>query len=168
MADTGKRLSRLGQSLILILGIAVVVATIIAAHMRAAHDPPVLRQFYYSADDGRTWFIGPARATPFIAQGKEVEQAVLFRCQGQTFVGFLRRWPQAVHDQVNQQLSQNQPRPLPVAEVKWPGATAWVSENYTAGPQRDKSGVSCLEIVLPKCKGGRYALKLVPEGNADE
>src|SRR5687768_16389120 len=50
-------------------------------------------QLFYSTDDGKTWFPDDAaKIPPFKKDGKDAVRAVVYKCDGKTFVNHLERY----------------------------------------------------------------------------
>jgi hypothetical protein len=151
-----------------IAGVAVVVVIVIVAIAIWIGMHPAVNhgQYYYTNDDGKTYFAGPVRATPYTAGGKEVVEAKVFKCGERTFVGYLRRYPAEVRARVEQQFKQVQPGLLPPSEVKRPGDAAWVKQGAIgamANPAADPTGAaSAAQITTPMCDDGKFAVPIGP------
>lgn len=137
--------------------VAIAVAVWMYTHPAVSHG-----NFYYTDDDGKTYFTGPVRVTPYTSGGKEVVEAHVFKCGEKTFVGFLRRYPENVRAQVAAQLKLEQPGRLPPSEVKRPGDANWVMEGSIPGVGSLTPGaagtVSAQEIEKPTCEDGKFAV----------
>lgn len=94
---------------------------------------------FYSADDGKTWFLDSVRkATPFDHDGSQAYSAVLYRCAGgKPFVGYLQKWPGG--------LPTDDP-----PEVKTPGDSRWVSATLPGGGRNPNYA----KATNPKCPDG--------------
>jgi len=150
--------------------IIVVVIGIAIAIFRGTNPPVNHGQFYYTIDDGKTYFAAPLQVTPFTYKGKEAVQAHVFKCGDKTFVGYLSRYPEAVRTKVAAQLKEVQPGRLPNEEVKQPDGTNWISPGAIPGtpgaaaaPAAGAAGTPTYdEITQPKCPDGRFAIPQSP------
>jgi hypothetical protein len=119
-----------------IAGTVLVVSIIYAANRQGSATLQMDNQLYFSADDGKTFFVDDAsNIPPFDYNGKQAVQAVVFRCgNGQPFVGYLLRYPSGAKSALEafptgQRMSSQDALAIRkgAAEVKKPGAKKWVS-----------------------------------------
>ena len=119
---------------------------------RAAYSPTT--RAFFSADDGKTWFVDDIqKAPPFkTADGREAVRAVVVICNGDKdpFVAYLFRYtPQA-----KQKLDRDADDPSAESgkEFKKPGATEWGKHGDYAKAMR---------ITALACPGGQRQLTIV-------
>ena len=113
----------------------VIVAAMIYWELRPARAVIPKTNVYYTDDDGKSWFEGPAaKITPFDHSGKQAVRCFLYQTSsGQTFVGYEQR----LTDQAKA-LMESSPEAiagLHLAEVmvKRPGETEWHLKNSESG-----------------------------------
>jgi hypothetical protein len=118
-------------------------------------------KLFFTDDDGKTWFPDDAsKLPPFDHNGKQAVEAVVYRCDGKTFVNHMKRYtPQGKKMMEQRQGNQLPPDPsvLDVVqssgmEVKAPGAGAWVKMSdpkASAILQPHCKNTADLEVVLP-------------------
>ena len=96
------------------------------------------RQYYYSDDDGKTYFPDDAnKVPPFDHKGKEADRARVYKCDGKTFVNHLERYTPEGKKKMETLISKAQPVGDPTAsegievigkEYKRPGDKEWVKQ----------------------------------------
>lgn len=88
-------------------------------------------QLYYTVDDGKTFFADKRQATPFMKDGKEAVQAMVFTCGAEPpFVGYLLRWPPGAREKYEAHIKNPQAAmsmPPGGEEVKRVGEKEWVA-----------------------------------------
>lgn len=108
---------------------------------------------FFSADDGKTWFVDDInKIPPFkMEDGREAVRAVVVKCEGdEPFVAYLLRYT----TDAKQVLDKNPDDPAGEAgkEFKKPGQTQWV-------PQRDYT--KAMQITTPQCPSGSHDAEIV-------
>jgi hypothetical protein len=122
----------------------IVVALVMTAmQMRrgsvAAQGAPSGR-FFYSADDGKTWFVDDStKIPPFLKDGKEAVRAYVYRTKdGKEFVGLLERYSPAGKKMLDAaaalppdplRMEDNSMAAAEALQWKKPGQKTWVSAN---------------------------------------
>ena len=119
-------------------------------------------KLYFTDDDGKTWFADDAtKLPPFDHGGKQAVEAVVYKCEGKTFVNHMKRYTEAgkkkMQEYLSKQQNQNDPTLMDVVqatgmEVKTPGAKDWVKmgdPKAAAVLQPHCSNPQDLEIVMP-------------------
>ena len=98
-------------------------------------------RFFYSNDDGKTWFIDDStKFPPFMKDGKEAVRAYVYRTKdGKEFVGLLERYTLAGKKKLEDDAARLAANPLLMEDnsmaaaeaLQWkkPGQAAWVSAN---------------------------------------
>lgn len=132
----------IGLAVVFIVG-AVVLGVINTRDVR----PPGFRAAFYSADDGKTFFVDSiSKSTPFQVDGKDAYKVQVFACKDgkQQFVGYIERMNPEVKAELDKYKAANSMPDTPTAqrlfeggaEVKYPGETKWrkLSEFGPSGP----------------------------------
>ena len=132
--------------------------------------PPVPEKFYYSDDDGESWFMDDAKnVPPYDHNGKPAVQAALVRCKnGKVMVNFLKQYTPAGVDYINDQISHGADpvvsqyqADFTYAEYKKPGDKEWVLPNLLPGTEKNPGPITpngenpaMVRIRTPKCSDG--------------
>jgi hypothetical protein len=114
-------------------------------------------RMYFTVDDGKTYFAdGATKLAPFDRDGKEAVQCYVFRAQGQSFVGYLLKYPPEVRQEIvaYQSAGREYPGVPPAALVKKPGDKNWVAVGSAAGAavmqvRSPANADQFVEMVLP-------------------
>jgi hypothetical protein len=125
---------------VLILLVLVIVAMQMRGGGSTAAETVASGKFFYSTDDGKTWFVDEStRIPPFMKDGKEAVRAHVYRTKdGTEFVGFLERYSPAGKKMLDTaaarasdplMVTDNSLAAAEATEWKKPGSTAWVSAN---------------------------------------
>lgn len=109
-------------------------------------------KMFFSDDDGKTWFPDDAtKIPPFDHNGKQAVEAVVYKCDGKTFVNHLKRYTSAGKKKMEEINAKKDAMIDPSVmetiqsrgvEVKLPGAKDWV---LVSNPKAN-------EILKPHCK----------------
>ena len=80
---------------LVVLGVGTIIWQVLANNRDTRNNVP---SFYFSADDGQTWFSDSANnIPPFTHDGKEAVKAWVYQCGGKKFVGYLERYNPEAH-----------------------------------------------------------------------
>lgn len=135
---------------LLLIGIMVICLEL---HSRASVAAPP-SQFYFTVDDGKTWFADAAtNLPPFDKDGQQAVRAHVYRCHdGTKFVAYLERFTSQAKralenpsDSPSGDLKANQAAYVGGREVKRPGDKVWIS---TTNAQ------AAAQVMLVKCPDG--------------
>jgi hypothetical protein len=134
---------RLGTVAVLVLFI-VAVGSLVYQVLANRTSGPTVPQYFYTTDEGKNWFTGPATLMPpFDHGGKQAVRAWVYECSGKQFVAYLERFTEearrlgAQADEANRNAKKGD-EPPPILwqaasarrtgrEVKRPGDKDWVS-----------------------------------------
>lgn len=147
----------------------LVIGAAIAAMFFLTNRSEPIQGVQYSVDDGKTFFVGEPRATPFEHEGKEAVRAMICSCDGgkTTFVGYLMRYKPEARAKVEAMIKSRTTGLISGAEVKRPGDKEWVSDSGPVGQRPDAKAAagtrSYQSIVDVKCPDGSPALFINPE-----
>jgi hypothetical protein len=132
-------------------GLFLIGVIVIFLEMRSPAVAAAPSQFYFTVDDGKTWFADAAtNVPPFDKNGQQAVRAHVYRCHdGTKFVAYLERFtPRAKHALENPSgaasgdLSTFQAAYGGGREVKRPGDKVWLS---ITNPQ------AVAQVMLVKC-----------------
>ena len=159
-----EKLEQNQKMLAIVVGVLVLVAIVVAFFtMRSSRGGAfgsAKPQFYYTVDDGKTWFEDDAtQLPPFQHDGKTAVRVQLYKCgdTGQPFVGYLQRIEDKAHKSATAARAAGKPQQEIEAiyqyslEVKKPGDPKWVSIKERASEP----------IMIPKCPDGKTMPSLV-------
>jgi hypothetical protein len=135
---------------VIVLALLIILWEAFGSHR---HRPLDAGRAFYSDDDGQTWFADVAnKRTPFTdANNKPAVQALVFKCGGQPFVGYLLRSTISDGDPA----AAGPPRTRGLAdpsntEVKKPRAKTWVRFD-----PRNSAPYASITQTFPQCPSGR-------------
>jgi hypothetical protein len=83
---------RIGTIAVLVL-FMVAAASVAYQVWSSGPQGPVVPSYFYTTDDGKTWFKAPATLVPpFDHDGKQAVRVWLYECSGKEFVAYLERF----------------------------------------------------------------------------
>jgi hypothetical protein len=155
-----RRYSAMAVTALFVVAVASIVYQVMANRPRGL----VVPEYYYTTDEGGTWFSAPATLLPpFDHKGKPAVRAWVYQCSGKEFVAYLERFTDEARRlgaQAEQALQNakkgDEPPPIlwQAAEarrsgrqVKRPGDKEWVS----AG---SREGVAIMDVKCPAGMSG--------------
>jgi hypothetical protein len=162
-----EKLEQNQKPLAIAVGVLVVVAIVVAffslrSNRGGGFGGSSKPQFYYTVDDGKTWFEDDAtRLPPFDHDGKQAVRVQLYKCgdSGQPFVGYLQRIEEKARKAAEAARAAGKRAQDVEAlyqyslEVKKPGSPKWVSTKDMASEaimiQKCPDGKTIPMVVLP-------------------
>ena len=129
--EKNKNLSTAASVVLLVIGIGYMVYQFLP-------ERPQTKE-WYTIDDGKTWFRDSIRKVPpFQQDGKEAVLAKVYKCHGQTYVGYMKRYkPEAKRKMEEYRAAEDAGKPtdgINIAGTDWqlefkrPGEKQWYSD----------------------------------------
>ena len=145
-------------ALIIVSSLGAIYFELTASHPQEA---AVMQKAFYSADDGRTWFVDDAfKSSPCDHDGKRAYRALIYRCSGgKPFLAYLAKYSDRQQSELEADKVRFNGKPslmvltTPMQDLKKPGAAGWIHGSFSAvngyPPPKCPSGSDAAIMVSP-------------------
>lgn len=152
--DKNKQYSTIGAGAMIVLAVGLIVYQLLPERAST--------KSWYTTDDGKTWFKDSNRkVAPFQHDGKEAVVAHLFKCDGQTFVGYMTRY-KPKGKRMLEEFRAAEDRGEPMDDTKLSGIDWQLEYKRPGGKQWTSELHHITDIMMVDCKDGSPALIVKP------